>query len=138
MGRRRHRRWVSQTPNNFYFSSEPPSENSIVLTIAEFEAMRLKHYLGFNQRLAAEKMGVSQPTFFRILKNAHRKTTIALIEGKSIKIFGGNFDIKPKFMGYECVDCQYEWEDPEASRDRKVTCVRCNSKNVYFLVRELI
>ncbi len=138
MGRRRHRRWVTQMPNNLYFSNEPPSEDFITLTIAEFEAMRLKHYIGLNQRVAAEKMGISQPTFSRILESAHRKNTIALLEGKMIKVHGGNFDIKPKFVGYECVDCKHEWEDPEASKDRKVNCVRCNSKNVYFLVRELV
>lgn len=88
--------------------------------------------------MAAEKMGVSQPTFSRILESAHRKNTLALLEGKAINVYGGNFDVKAKFVGYECVDCKHEWEDANASKDRKVNCVICNSKNVYFLVRELI
>ena len=139
MGRRTRRRWVNQPPSNFYFSKKPPStDNFIILTLAEFEAMRLKHYIGQNQQKAAESMGISQPTFSRILERAHQKTTQALIEGKSIKVFGGEIDYKITFVGYGCLDCNHEWEDSSASKDRKVPCVKCNSKNVYFFVRELI
>lgn len=139
IGRRRHRRWVNQPPNNLYFAQEPPrSEDAITITIAEFEAMRLKHFLGLNQKEAAERMGVSQPTFSRILENAHQKNTIALLEGKEIKVYGGKFEHKPSFKGYGCLNCNYEWEDPEAKKDQKVSCVKCNSKNVYYIIRELI
>ena len=109
-----------------------------ILTVDEFEAMRLKHYTGVNQKLAAEKMGVSQPTFSRILESAHQKATLALIEGKNIKIHGGNFDYKLSFIGYGCLDCNHEWEDKSASKDKGVNCTNCNSKNVYYIVRELI
>jgi len=139
MGRRRHRRWVHLTPNNFYFADTPPiEEENIILTVAEFEAMRLKHYMRFNQKAAAEKMGISQPTFSRILENAHQKSTRALIEGKSIKVYGGNFDYKLNFIGYGCFDCNHEWEDEHATKDRKVECVKCNSRKVYYFVREQI
>lgn len=100
--------------------------------------MRLKHYLGLNQKAAAERMGVSQPTFSRILESAHQKNTLALLEGKEIKVYGGNFDYKLSFKGYGCLNCNYEWEDLNASKDGKINCVKCNSKNVYFFVRELI
>ena len=122
-----------------YFSNEAPTtEDSITLTVAEFEAMRLKHYVGLNQKVAAEKMGISQPTFSRILESAHRKNTLALIEGKTIKIYGGNVDYRISFVGYGCLNCNHEWEDVDASKDRKVNCVKCKSKNVYYIVRELI
>lgn len=100
--------------------------------------MRLKHYLGLNQKAAAERMGVSQPTFSRILESAHQKNTLALLEGKEIKVYGGNFDYKLSFKGYGCLNCNHEWEDLNASKDGKVNCIKCNSKNVYFFVRELI
>ena len=38
------------------------------------------------QEKAAEKMKVSQPTFSRILKNARKKISEAIIKGKAIKI----------------------------------------------------
>ena len=139
MGRRTRRRWVNQTPNNSYFSSTRPStDNYVVLTVSEFEAMRLKHYLRLNQKGAAEKMGVSQPTFSRILEAAHRKTTLAILEGKTIRVYGGNVDYKVGFVGYGCMDCNHEWEDETASKDKKVDCPKCKSKNVYYLVREFI
>lgn len=100
--------------------------------------MRLKHYIGLNQKTAAEKMGISQPTFSRILESAHRKNTLALIEGKLIKVFGGNIDYRISFVGYGCLDCGHEWEDINASKDRKVNCIKCNSDKVFYLVKEHI
>lgn len=100
--------------------------------------MRLKHYIGLNQKAAAEKMGISQPTFSRILETAHQKNTLALLGGKEIKVYGGNVDFKLSFLGYGCLDCNHEWEDKEASKDRKINCVKCDSSSVYFIVRELV
>lgn len=100
--------------------------------------MRLKHYLGLNQKESAGRMGVSQPTFSRILESAHQKNTSALIAGKEIKVYGGNFETKLGFKGYGCEVCNYEWKDPDASKERKVNCIKCNSNNVYLLIREYI
>lgn len=139
MGRRTRRRWVKQTPNNFYFSIEHPSTDKyVIVTVSEFEAMRLKHYVGLNQKKAAEIMGISQPTFSRILEGAHQKITRSIIEGKKIKVYGGNFDYKLSFIGYGCLDCNHEWEEVSASREKKVDCINCSSKNVYYLIREQI
>ena len=139
MGRRTRRRWVNQVPSNFYFTNDPPTkEDNMILTVAEFESMRLKHYVGLNQKDAAEKMGVSQPTFSRILESAHQKNTKALIEGKNVKVYGGNFDFKLNFIGYGCLNCNHEWEDNSAAKDKKVECVKCKSKRVYYFTREEI
>ena len=142
MGRRTRMRYVKRTPNNFYFAdfSEaiPLVDKIVVLTISEFEAMRLKHYINLNQKEAAEKMGVSQPTFSRILECAHQKSTQALIEGKQIRVSGGNINYKKSFVGYGCLNCNAEWEDDKASKDRKVNCPKCNSAKVYYFLREPI
>lgn len=111
-------------------------ENAISLSIAEFEAMRLKHYINLTQKDAAEKMNVSQPTFSRILDSAHKKVTRTLIEGKVVRITGGNVKFKTGFKGYGCLDCDYEWEDPQAASDAKAKCPQCGSTNVYYLVKE--
>lgn len=110
------------------------------MTVAEFEAMRLKHYLGMNQKESAERMGISQPTFSRTLESAHRKNTLALLEGKKILIQGGNFETKFGFKGYGCNVCNHEWEDPTASKEKlkTINCVKCNSNNVYHLIREYL
>ncbi|MHA1914209.1 MAG: DUF134 domain-containing protein [Promethearchaeota archaeon] len=139
MGRTTRRRWVKEPPNNLYFSNTDNStERVVTLSISEFEAMRLKHYLNLNQQSSAANMGVSQPTFSRILESAHKKATQALIEGKTIKISGGHFNYKKSFIGYGCLECNHEWEDLSASKERTVECPICKSKRVYFLVKETI
>ena len=62
-----------------------------ILKVEELESIRLKNYLRLSQEEAAERMGVSQPTFHRILSEAHRKIAEAFIEGKAIRVEGGNY-----------------------------------------------
>jgi len=93
MGRHTQQRKVKKTPDNFYFKATIDN-NSAILTIGEFEALRLKHYLNLNQKESAQEMGISQPTFSRILEQAHKTLTKALVEGKKIKVYGGNVEVK--------------------------------------------
>ena len=139
MGRQTSMRYVKNPPSNFYFPSEsdiPVVDDFVSLTIAEFEAMRLKHYISLNQKDSADNMSVSQPTFSRILDKAHQKITQALIEGKDIRVSGGNINLKEGFNGYGCLNCDEEWKDSLATKERKKNCPNCNSKSVYYLVRE--
>jgi len=66
----------------------------IVLTLDEFEAIRLADLEGFYQEQAAERMSVSRPTFGRILVAAHRKVADALAHGKILKIEGGTIRVE--------------------------------------------
>lgn len=65
----------------------------VILKVEEFESIRLKDHLQLDQRDAAEKMNVSQPTFHRILNEARRKIAEALVDGKAIRIYGGDYEI---------------------------------------------
>ena len=65
----------------------------IVLTLDEFEAIRLADLEGLYQEQAAERMSVSRPTFGRILAAAHRKVAEALAHGKALKIEGGTIRV---------------------------------------------
>ena len=136
MGRRTQIRYVKNPPNNFYFNAQIEDSSTIKLTLAEFEAMRLKHYINLSQQNAASTMGVSQPTFSRILESAHKKMTEALILGKKLIVSGGNINYKKTFEGYGCLKCNNEWEEESASRNRSVFCPKCNSNNTYYLIRE--
>jgi predicted DNA-binding protein (UPF0251 family) len=62
-----------------------------ILTIDEFEALRLKDLLEFDQKEAAEKMKISQPTFHRLVVAARKKCADAIVHGKALRIEGGNF-----------------------------------------------
>jgi predicted DNA-binding protein (UPF0251 family)/predicted Fe-Mo cluster-binding NifX family protein len=67
------------------------SLEKVVLKIEELEAIRLKDLLGLEQEEGAERMGVSRPTFQRILMDGREKIAAALIEGQAIRIEGGNY-----------------------------------------------
>ena len=52
----------------------------------EAEALRLKDVREMDQTSAAEKMGISQSSFQRVLTIARKKISNALFEGKIIRI----------------------------------------------------
>ncbi len=86
------RRRVEFYPNiTFYKPAGIPLRtlDEEVLKIDEIEALRLCDKEGLKQEEAAKKMGVSQPTLYRILKSAREKLARAIIEGKAIRIEKG-------------------------------------------------
>jgi predicted DNA-binding protein (UPF0251 family) len=88
-GRPRLKRKISFNPLVDYFKPQgiPMLELEIVeLTKEELEALRLKNIKNFDQRECAIKMNTSPATFQRILSSAYNKISIALVEGRAIKI----------------------------------------------------
>src|SRR4030067_3766049 len=78
----------------------------IVLTLDEFEAIRLADLGGLYQEQAAERMSVSRPTFGRILAAAHRKVAEALAHGKTLKIEGGTIRMgRLRSLRCDCPRC---------------------------------
>jgi len=67
----------------------------ITITYDELEALRLKHLEDLEQKEAAKKMKISQPTFHRTIEQACRKIADALVNGKAIKIEGGEVKMVP-------------------------------------------
>jgi predicted DNA-binding protein (UPF0251 family) len=63
--------------------------DEIVMTLDEFEAIRLANLDGLYQEQAAEQMSVSRPTFSRIIDSAYRKVADAIVHGKALRIEGG-------------------------------------------------
>lgn len=79
----------------------------IVLTLDEFEAIRLADLEGLYHEQAAERMRVSRPTFGRILAAAHRKVAEALAHGKTLKIEGGTIRMERlRSPRCECPRCR--------------------------------
>ena len=58
----------------------------VVLERDEVEALKLYQVDEMQQKEAAKEMGVSQPTFGRILMKAEKKVAGALIKGMAIRI----------------------------------------------------
>ena len=65
----------------------------VCLSVEEAEAVRLKELEGLDQEQGAEKMNISRPTFQRVLASARKKMADALLNGKAIRIEGGNFEV---------------------------------------------
>lgn len=83
------RRRVMGHPNSPFFKPtgmRGRELEKVVLTDAEFEAIRLKDFLNFDQNECAERMEISQPTFHRIIFSARNKIADAIVNGKAIEI----------------------------------------------------
>jgi len=101
----------------------------VVLAVDEFEAVRLADLEGLYQERAAEKMNVSRQTFGRIIESAHKKVAEALVQGKALKIEGGEFEM-PTMRRFECYGCQHSWELPYGT-GRPEKCPSCKSGNIH-------
>jgi len=64
--------------------------SSIEMELDELEAMRLSDVEDLSQAEAARRMGISQPTFNRIISGARSKVATALTEGVALKIARGS------------------------------------------------
>lgn len=92
-GRRRCRRVGGNPPFTSFrpWGPGPAESEEIILSVDEFEAVRLKDLEGLDQTECAAMMEISQPTFHRLVVSARRKVADALAHGKSIKIEGGDY-----------------------------------------------
>lgn len=96
------RRRIGWMPGKFRFlpeGVEPQTADFLVLTLDELEALRLADLLGLYQEEAAEKMGISRPTFARILESARKKVAEALVNGKALVIEGGPVEVYGDSVG---------------------------------------
>lgn len=83
------KRRVAGTPLSNYFkpAGVPLRElEESLLTLAEFEAIRLIDVQGLSQQEAGEKMHISQSTLSRTLDSARKKLADAVVNGKAIRI----------------------------------------------------
>ena len=68
----------------------------VVLGFDEAEALRLADLEGLYQEAAARSMGVSRQTFGRIVEVARYKTADAILNGKALRIEGGEITVREK------------------------------------------
>ncbi len=101
------------------------------ISIEEAEALRLKDLEGLQQDQAAEKMNVSRPTFQRVLASARQKIADALLNGKAMRIDGGNFEMIRRWF---CCEYGHEWELDMPSNESPELCPTCNTPNIEPLV----
>ena len=101
----------------------------IVLSVDEFEAVRLADLEGLYQEQAAERMNVSRQTFGRIVESARRKVAQVLSEGLALRIEGGEVELSEK-RTFKCDGCQGIWNEPFGT-GRPEKCPECESKSFH-------
>ena len=105
------------------------SLREVVLTLDEFEALRLGDHEGLYQEGAAERMSVSRQTFGRIIESARRKVAQALVEGHALRIEGGTIEMA-ETRTFKCAGCEHSWQIPFGT-GRPGECPQCQSKNIH-------
>lgn len=127
MGRPPKCRRVEYMPHcTFFKPAGVPLYNleEIGLSVEDVEAIRLKDLEGLEQEDCADRMGISRPTFQRILTGARAKVAEALVKGKAIRVEGGNFQLVTRRL--QCRSCNNEWEEPLGDRGTE-QCPKCGT-----------
>jgi predicted DNA-binding protein (UPF0251 family) len=102
-------RQVGCKPDISYFKPRgiPVSSlEEVILTMDEFESVRLADLEGMYQDDAAKKMNISRQTFGNIVKSARKKIAEALVNGKAIKIKGGIYKME-EMRKFKCCECEH-------------------------------
>ena len=121
---------VEMEPCSRKFSPVPSSEAPrMEVGMEELEALRLKDMEGKEQAECAALMGLSRPTFQRVLYSARAKIARALVEGREICIKGGNYRMRNRM--FLCLDCGGQWEVEPCTAGGKhgyeIPCPQCGS-----------
>ncbi len=93
---------------------------SISFSFEEYESIKLVTYDNLPQEDAARQMNISRPTLTRIYNSALVKVAQDFVEGKSITITGGNYELESDW--YKCKKCYKLFEGLESH----VKCAGCN------------
>ena len=111
--------------------------DKIILTVGEYEALRLGDRDGLDHGAAAAKLGISRATCARMMESAHYKVADALSNGKAIMIEGGEFRLC--MNRYRCSNCGLLWESRFNAKNKPIemTCDACGSTDVVDVGAEL-
>lgn len=102
--------------------------DEIVLSMDEFEAIRLADLQGLYHEQAAERMNVSRQTFGRIVGSARHKVAQALSKGFALRIGGGEVEVSGQ-RTFKCDQCRHTWGLP-CGAGRPLECPECKSESI--------
>ena len=77
----------------FHPISDNENNDPIVLWVEEYEAIRLIDKEGFSQEQCSAFMQIARTTVQRIYETARRKIATALVDGRPLRIEGGDYHL---------------------------------------------
>ena len=88
-------RSVCALPQTVFFSPEGPSESAqdVILTVEEYETIRLIYKEGLSQEQCSQRMQVARTTVQQIYADARKKLAEVLVEELPLRIAGGDYRI---------------------------------------------
>ncbi len=137
MARPKKRRTVGVHPSVSYFKPRgiPMLDlEEVQLTVDEREALRLADLDNLSHEEAGRLMGVSRATFGRIIQRARRVLADALINGKAIRIEGGNYRIVSEQRVFACNRCRTQWNEPRGT-GRPEACPGCGGDDFFRILQ---
>jgi len=133
---------VSAIPIYAYFKPQgiPMTKLEMVnLEVEELEALKLKDSENLDQKSAAQRMGISRSTFQRLLASARKKLINSILEGKALRVEGGNYIPGDDVVESKCLKGAHHFyvKKGELSPDKeyklsKVSCPECGERLIKF------
>jgi len=102
-------------------------DQEVVLTVDEYESIRLADHENLKQEEAASKMNISRPTFTRLVDSARKKIADAMVNGKILRIKGGSYIFLKNRA--RCLTCGNVWGIDEKGGSLEY-CPVCGSSKV--------
>ena len=124
---------VNTVPLYAYFKPQGiPMTNLKIETLSmeEIEALKLKDVENLEQEIAAKQMGISRSTFQRVLKSARYKLVNSIIEGRALKVEGGNYIPGENIIKKQCLKGKHHYyikkEDLKSKdKEHKISNIKC-------------
>ncbi len=100
-------RMICRFPQTLEFipAKDGDGKDPVILTVDEYETIRLIDREGLSQEQCSQRMQVARTTAQKIYESARRKLADALVDGRPLKIEGGEYRLcngRNRFCGMDC------------------------------------
>ena len=135
MPRPRKCRKVCHFPEHLTFRPEAPdqAQSPVILTVDEYETIRLIDGEGLSQEACGAFMGVARTTVQQIYATARKKLADMLVRGRPLQIRGGDYalcDGGSEGCEYRCFKQQYHqtFEKPKGEHTMRIAVTYANGE----------
>ncbi|HZK19224.1 MAG TPA: DUF134 domain-containing protein [Treponemataceae bacterium] len=113
---------------NTCFISATDTKNSIIMSIEEYETIRLIDYKNFTQEECAVQMNVARTSVTAMYNNARKKIALSLVESRILEIDGGDY---MECQGRFCHNTKEQTQHSDDTRFTMKLAVPCNEDTIF-------